>query len=113
MERCAITCRAAPSFIRVGQVELFSRRLEESGSLRAREELERLLRHALEREFPAVASAHGHRPFGRQLLEMLRAFSVRMARLAVEWLRVGFVQVGACGKSSPKRTATLAESVRF
>eukprot|EP00121_Abeoforma_whisleri_P014185 Awhi_evm1s13080 len=26
-EKCAITCRAASSFLRVGQVELYSRRL--------------------------------------------------------------------------------------
>ena len=52
-ERCAITCRAAPSFLRVGHVELHSRRAmrKEEG---AAEKLAEFVRYAIGREFPEI-----------------------------------------------------------
>lgn len=87
-ERCAITCRAAPSFLRVGHLELHARRAarSEAGAL---EELEGLARYALRREFSGV---DGGLPLRQQLLEMVREFGRRQADLAVAWLRVGYVQ---------------------
>jgi len=87
-ERCAITCRAAPSFIRVGHLELWARRAArgESGSAA---ELRSLVEHALSREFGEVDSKL---PFKEQLFGMMRAFARRQATLSVNWLRVGYVQ---------------------
>jgi len=87
-ERCAITCRAAPSFTRVGHVELHSRRAArgEEGAL---EELEAVVRYALQRDF---AHVDGALPLPAQMLEMVRTFAQRQAALATAWLRVGYVQ---------------------
>jgi uncharacterized protein YdiU (UPF0061 family) len=87
-ERCAITCRAAPSFLRVGHVELHARRAarSEPGAL---DELEALVRHAIRREFTHIGS---ELPLRAQLLEVVRTFARRQAALAVAWLRVGYVQ---------------------
>jgi len=87
-ERCAITCRAAPSFLRVGHLELWSRRAvrgEEGGAA----ELLLLVQHAIRREFAHIDSSL---PMRAQLLEMARTFAKRQAHLAVQWVRVGYVQ---------------------
>jgi len=89
-ERCAITCRAAPSFLRVGHLELHSRRAA-MGVPGAPAQLEALVRHAIRREFSEVAAAHAD-DLRAQLLGMVRAFAARQAHLAVSWLRVGYVQ---------------------
>uniref|UniRef100_A0A7S0IW07 Selenoprotein O n=1 Tax=Calcidiscus leptoporus TaxID=127549 RepID=A0A7S0IW07_9EUKA len=95
-ERCAITCRAAPSFLRVGHVELHSRRLMrpagpgETPQDEARAQLEALLAHAIRREFAAEVDAAA--PLAERCLQLLRAFVERQAALAVHWLRVGYVQ---------------------
>lgn len=88
-ERCAITCRAAPSFIRVGHLELWSRRAGRNleGSLA---ELRSLVDHALKREFRGVVDAS--LPEKERLLGLVRAFAERQATLSVAWLRVGYVQ---------------------
>ena len=89
--RHARRCRAAPSFLRVGHVELWSRRLsrEEAG---AEAGLRALLEHALKREFPEVDAGL---PLRDRLLAMLRAFAERQAALSTAWVRVGYVQVPA------------------
>lgn len=86
-ERCAITCRAARSFLRIGQVELFARRMRQ-GSPGAKMELTALLKHALDREFPEIVG----NSLDKKLLEMLRITAQRYARLSSEWLRVGYIQ---------------------
>jgi len=126
--RRAITTRAATSFLRVGQFELYGRRaalglklgegamrfiggLPEAqrfelfgrravggepvpmeGDENARVELEMLARHALAREYPALAPADAAAPLQPALLAMLREASSRLAALAAHWLRVGYNQ---------------------
>lgn len=87
-ERCAITCRVAPSFIRVGHIELYGRRAAK-GEPGAKDELTALLQHVMRREFPAIDSTL---PLREQLLEMMREFVRRQSALVVSWLRVGYVQ---------------------
>jgi len=54
-ESCAITTRVAPSFTRVGHVDLFARRAIRAGkNSDAHAELEMIVRHAIFREFPEV-----------------------------------------------------------
>jgi len=88
VERCAITCRAAPSFIRVGHLELWARRAAR-GVDGAAGELRQLVNHALGREFGEVDSTL---PLKEQLFGMMRLFAKRQATLSVSWLRVGYVQ---------------------
>ena len=87
----AITTRVAPSFLRVGQFELYGRRAAR-GEAVGLEELELLARHALAREYPEQVDQAAGAPLQPQLLGMLREASGRLAHLATQWLRVGYVQ---------------------
>jgi uncharacterized protein YdiU (UPF0061 family) len=98
-EPCAITCRVAPSFLRVGHLELHARRAageddEPTGGgatgAERRDALERIVRHALEREFAGVDEPDA--ALERRILLMLREARRRLAQLAADWVRVGFVQ---------------------
>eukprot|EP00322_Chrysochromulina_rotalis_P005370 CAMPEP_0115890282 /NCGR_PEP_ID=MMETSP0287-20121206/33269_1 /TAXON_ID=412157 /ORGANISM="Chrysochromulina rotalis, Strain UIO044" /LENGTH=482 /DNA_ID=CAMNT_0003347045 /DNA_START=127 /DNA_END=1571 /DNA_ORIENTATION=+ len=89
VERCAITCRAAPSFIRIGHLELWARRATR-GVDGAAAELRALVQHAIGREFASAVDASA--PEREQLLAVVRAFAERQAELAVAWVRVGYVQ---------------------
>ncbi|KAH8070240.1 ATPase [Aureococcus anophagefferens] len=86
-ERRAITTRVARSFVRVGSLELFARRLRRTGE-RARRELEALFRYAYDRE--------GLGPAGAALEDAAVAAATetrgRFASLACHWLRVGYAQ---------------------
>ncbi|CAK9107751.1 unnamed protein product [Durusdinium trenchii] len=90
-EPCAMTCRVARSFLRVGHLELFGRRARDFGSAEARLELEQLLRHVLAREYPECLDPQDDslRP---ALMRMLRPMGERMAQLMAQWWRVGFCQ---------------------
>lgn len=88
-ERCAITCRAARSFLRVGHVELFARRVRRQQGDNPLLELELVVQHALDREYPDVAPGQ---PLKVRAVAMLREAARRLARLAASWLRVGYVQ---------------------
>ena len=57
-EKCAIACRAAPSFIRVGHLELFSRRARR-GDEAAQDHLRLLINHAIDREFSEINRGTG------------------------------------------------------
>ena len=87
-ERRAITTRVARSFVRVGSLELFARRLRRTGEPRARRELEALFRYAYDRE--------GLGPAGAALEDAAVAAATetrgRFALLACHWLRVGYAQ---------------------
>lgn len=75
-ERCAITTRVAPSFLRVGHIDLFSRRAEKEGASELqKEELEKIVEHALFREYPdAVKVSPPPSPAFPPLPAVLRVF---------------------------------------
>ena len=83
-EPAAITTRAAPSFLRVGQVELFGRRARHNAHPRALAELEAIFLHALDRESPDLAAAlHGPEvALADKVVAMARAFGVRLSHMA-------------------------------
>jgi uncharacterized protein YdiU (UPF0061 family) len=99
-ERCAITCRAAPSFVRVGHVELFARRARAPAKSASRtEELRAMVEHLAKREYPSLGAmpllnCEIATPFPASawLLALAERASSRIARLTAEWIRVGFVQ---------------------
>lgn len=85
---CAITCRVAPSFMRVGHLELFGRRARSDKS--RVKELEQIVEHALFREYPEANVQS--QPLQVRALEMARQFSVRLSKLTADWVRVGYCQ---------------------
>ena len=99
-EKCAITCRAAPSFMRVGHFDLYARRAERlHGADRATalEQLESLVWYAARREFSAeLGSLLGKHAGGENtralVLAVLDLSSKRIARLTADWIRVGYCQ---------------------
>lgn len=90
VDAAAISTRVAPSFLRVGQVELFARRARSAAHPTAMQELEQLLRHAIDREYrPEIPP---ELPLGAQLVRLLGAFADRLTSLVAHWLRVGYCQ---------------------
>jgi len=118
-ERCAITTRAAPSFVRVGHFEIWARRM--AGALpgskpeEARERLHELLAHAISREYPDVAARFGMaggysvqeagkaggeetvaekavRVPDEAILAFLEAVMGRLSDMIGGWMNVGYVQ---------------------
>lgn len=90
VDAAAISTRVAPSFLRVGQLELFARRARKNEHPRAVGELEAILVHAIDREYrdeidPAL-------PLGDQLVRLTEAFRDRLTRLVAHWIRVGYCQ---------------------
>ena len=93
-EPCAVTTRVAPSFLRVGHVELHARRVRGviacRDRARAKAQLEKLVRHVVFREYSDEVDAS--LPLQDQCLALLDAFAARLAALAAGWLSVGYVQ---------------------
>lgn len=86
----AISTRVAPSFLRVGQLELFARRLRHKAHPDALEELQMLVGHLVEREYKAEIDQA--QSFEKQVLELIKLFRGRLTRLVGDWIRVGYCQ---------------------
>ncbi|MAC48143.1 MAG: hypothetical protein CMI12_15040 [Oceanospirillum sp.] len=86
----AISTRVAPSFLRVGQVELFARRARKGAYPHAREELQMIVEHLIEREYKSEID-HSQ-PFNQQVVELATQFRQRLTALVANWLRVGYCQ---------------------
>ena len=86
----AISTRVAPSFLRVGQLELFTRRARSNAHPRALEELRMIVSHLIEREYKSEIDQH--RGFADQLVELAKLFRERLTSLVANWQRVGYCQ---------------------
>ena len=86
----AITTRVAPSFLRVGQLELFARRVRSEAHPQAREELTLIVQHLIERNYRDDIDAE--RPFNTQVVDLARLFRQRLTALVANWIRVGYCQ---------------------
>ena len=86
----AISTRVAPSFLRVGQLELFSRRARSNTHPRALEELRMIVSHLIEREYKN--NINQNLAFAVQLVELARLFRDRLTLLVANWQRVGYCQ---------------------
>ena len=93
-EPAAITTRAAASFLRVGQLELFGRRARKNEHPRAMAELEAIFLHTLEREYPDIAAQMRcpEATLAEKVFAVSREFGERLSRLAAHWIRVGYCQ---------------------
>jgi len=102
-ESCAITCRVAPSFVRVGHLDLFARRVNKKSITNVfgdktdsneYKELEELIWHACYREFKDTA----YTPFKEKddldsaARALLQGSADRLSTMVTEWIRVGFAQ---------------------
>ena len=86
----AISTRVAPSFLRVGQLELFARRVRQKAHPDALSELKMIVEHLIEREYKA--DVNREQSFEKQVLELTRHFRDRLTRLVANWIRVGYCQ---------------------
>ena len=86
----AITTRVAPSFLRVGQLELFARRVRNESHPNANHELRMIVQHLIERNYRPEVDAG--LPFSDQVVELALSFRQRLTALVANWMRVGYCQ---------------------
>ena len=86
----AISTRVAPSFLRVGQLELFGRRARKNEHPNALKELEMIVLHVIDREYNNEIG--GDLPMVDKLLLLARKFRGRLTDLVANWIRVGYCQ---------------------
>ena len=86
----AISTRVAPSFLRVGQIELFARRVRNNEHQDAMKELEMIVKHLIVRNYkkeidPTLS-------FSNQVVELANSFRERLTSLVANWMRIGYCQ---------------------
>ena len=89
-EAVAISTRVAPSFLRVGQLELFARRTRNNEHPQAMEELEKIVLHLIDREYAGVIDPQ--LSLAEKVVVLTREFRDRLISLIANWIRVGFCQ---------------------
>lgn len=89
-EDVAISTRVAPSFIRVGQLELFARRTRKNEHPKAMGELEKIVLHLIDREYADVVDEQ--LTISEKVVLLAREFRSRLTSLVANWIRVGFCQ---------------------
>ncbi len=86
----AITTRVAPSFLRVGQIELFARRVRNNAHQGAHNELHMIVDHLIKRNYKQeIKPTLG---FADQVVELAYLFRKRLISLVANWIRVGYCQ---------------------
>ncbi|WP_461564531.1 protein adenylyltransferase SelO [Synechococcus sp.] len=86
----AITTRVAPSFLRVGQLELFARRARSKAHPNAQNELKMIVEHLIERNYREEIDPG--LDFSNQVIELATLFRSRLTKLVANWIRVGYCQ---------------------
>ena len=86
----AISTRVAPSFIRVGQLELFARRARNSNDPEVLKELRMIVLHLIDREYKSEINQTLN--FSTQLVKLAELYKERLTDLIAHWLRVGYCQ---------------------
>ena len=86
----AISTRVAPSFIRVGQLELFSRRVRNKAHQGAMNELRMIVNHLIIRNYKKEIDPK--LTFEDQVIELARLFLRRITSMVANWMRVGYCQ---------------------
>jgi uncharacterized protein YdiU (UPF0061 family) len=99
-EPVAISTRVAPSFIRVGQIELFGRRARKKEHPDAMEELEKIVLHLIDREYPVERECadvidppmNPSLSTAEKVVLLAGEFRSRLTSLVANWIRVGYCQ---------------------
>lgn len=86
----AITTRVAPSFLRVGQLELFARRARSKAHPEALHELRLIVQHLIDRNYRQEIDLALE--FSDQVVELAALFRGRLTSLVANWMRVGYCQ---------------------
>ena len=89
-EAVAISTRVAPSFIRVGQIELFGRRARKKEHPNAMKELEKIVLHLIDREYADIIDKK--LSTAEKVVLLAREFRGRLTSLVANWIRVGYCQ---------------------
>jgi len=89
-EAVAISTRVAPSFIRVGQLELFGRRARKKEHPKAMEELEKIVLHLIDREYGNIIDKK--LSTAEKVVLLAREFRSRLTVLVANWIRIGYCQ---------------------
>lgn len=89
-EPVAISTRVAPSFIRVGQIELFARRARKNEHEQAMQQLEMIVKHLIDREYADTIDSTLSLP--EQVIQLAQQFQNRLTSLIADWVRVGYCQ---------------------
>jgi len=89
-EPVAITTRVAPSFLRVGQIELFARRVRKKEHSKADEELKKIVLHLIDREYSE--NIDENLTIQEKVVLLALEFRTRLISLVSNWIRVGFCQ---------------------
>lgn len=90
LEPVAISTRVAPSFIRVGQLELLARRARKKEHPQAMKELEKIVLHLIDREYDDVIEPN--LGIEKKAVILAGEFRSRLISLVVNWIRVGYCQ---------------------
>ena len=86
----AISTRVAPSFLRVGQLELFGRRVRNSDHPNVLNELRMIVLHLIDREYNSEINQT--LDFSTQLVKLAELYRERLTTLVAHWLRIGYCQ---------------------
>ena len=86
----AISTRVAPSFIRVGQLELFARRARTNNHPDVLKELRMIVMHLIDREYKSEIDQT--LDFSTQLIKLAKLYRERLTTLVAHWLRIGYCQ---------------------
>jgi len=89
-EAVAISTRVAPSFLRVGQLELFGRRARKNEHPNALKELEQIVLHVIDREY--ANEIDQGLALEQKILLLASEFRSRLTSLVANWIRVGYCQ---------------------
>ena len=89
-EAVAISTRVAPSFLRIGQLELFARRTRKNEYPNALAELEKIVLHLIDREYADVVDPQLR--LADKVVILAQEFQSRLMSLVANWIRVGFCQ---------------------
>ncbi len=86
----AITTRVAPSFLRVGQLELFARRVRSNSHDDAFNELKIIVQHLIDRNYrDDIDQSHS---FNEKVIRLANLYRGRLISLVTNWMRVGYCQ---------------------
>ena len=86
----AITTRVATSFLRIGQLELFARRVRNNEHENAEKELRMLVNYVIKRNYDENINSSLN--FSDKVVELAYLFREKFSSLVVEWMRVGYCQ---------------------
>ncbi len=86
----AITTRVAPSFLRVGQLELFARRVRNNSHDDAFNELKIIVQHLIDRNYKDDIDPN--LSFNEKVIMLAYLYRERLISLVANWMRVGYCQ---------------------